>query len=155
MRLRVHRLDEAQAEPWLHLDATRILSPDTEGATVDGQVALLDLGPRARVAVEGKWWQSGLAPSRFAEDLQTNGWRASAELSYDLGPFRIGLNASMGRIGDSSHRMIGLFAYRTFRLSRWMRAWIVLGVAYEQWDVGSGPRGGGVTMGLTLGTTFR
>jgi hypothetical protein len=117
---------------------------------------LLDLGPRARLVAEGKWWQTGLAPSMFAEDLRLHGWRASAELSYDLGPFRVGVNASMERVGDSSHRMVGLFAFRTFRLSRWMHAWIVFGVSFEQW-AGTGPNAGkqGLNVGLSLGTTFR
>ena len=155
--IRVRRLADAQTEPWLHLNDTMMDSADAEGGVIDGRTAMLDLGPRARVAAEGKWWQSGLAPSMFAEDLHINGWRASAELSYHLGPFRLGVNASMGRVGDSSHRMVGLFAYRNFRLSRWMHAWIVLGVAFEQWDDDVGPRGPrqGVNTGLSVGTTFR
>jgi len=153
--IRVRRHGEAQPEPWLHLDATIVDSGAAEGGLVDGRAVLVEVGPRARLSAEGKWWQTGLAPSMFAEDLEHHAWRASAELSYDLGPFRVGLNASIGREGDSTHRMVGLFAYRTFRLSRWMHAWIVFGVAYEQWDgVGPGPRRG-LNTGLSLGTTFR
>ena len=153
--IRVRRLGEAQPEPWLHLDATMLDRAEAEGGISDGRAMQLDLGPRARFAAEGKWWQTGLAPSMFAEDLQINGWRASAELSYDLGPFRVGMNASLSQTGDSSHRMIGLFAYRTFRLSRWMHAWIMLGVAYEQWDRGASAPRQGMHVGLSLGTTFR
>ncbi len=92
----------------------------------------------------------------FADDLRIHGWRAGAELSYDLGPFRIGVNASMERNGDSTHRMVGLFAYRTFRITHWMRAWIVLGVALEQWAVAGQPgTRQGTNVGLALGTTFR
>jgi hypothetical protein len=92
----------------------------------------------------------------FADDLRNHGWRIGAELSYDLGLFSVGVNASMTRDGDSAHRMVGLFAFRTFRLSRWMRAWIMLGVGAEQWEGGpfSAPRQG-TMVGLTLGTTFR
>jgi hypothetical protein len=154
-RIRMRRHGEAQAEPWLHLDATTLDSARAEGGLIDGRAAILDLGPRTRLAAEASWWQTGLAPSMFAEDLGVSGWRASAELSYDLGPFRIGMNASMSRNGDNSHRMIGLFAFRTFRLSRWMHAWIMVGVAYEQWDVGRQPPLGGTRVGLSLGTTFR
>lgn len=154
--IRMRRLEEPLEEPLLHLDATTLDPTNAEGGIVDGRSALLDLGPRARLAVEGTWWQSGLAPSRFATDLPIHGWRAAAELSYDLGPFSVGVNASMTRFGDSSHRMVGLFAYRTFRLSRWMHAWIVLGIAAEEWQTAGVPSTKqGVTTGLTLGTTFR
>ena len=37
--------------------------------------------------------------------------------------FRVGVNASLTREGDGTHRAVGLFAYRTFRLSRWMHRW--------------------------------
>lgn len=69
----------------------------------------------------------------------------------------VGVNASLARTGDRSHRMVGLFAYRTLRLSRWMHAWIALGVAYEQWDLAD-PRAArqqGMTAGVSVGTTFR
>jgi hypothetical protein len=149
-----YRLGEQPAdEPLLHLDLTP-LAADAEGGKMDGRVAVLDLGPRARLTAEGRWWQTGLAPSHFGEDLPYGGWRAAAELSYDLGPFRIGVTASLTRDGETSHRAVGLFAYRTFRLSRWMQAWILLGVAYEQWNIGGQPRSG-TTAGLSIGTTFR
>jgi hypothetical protein len=153
--IRMRGLGEHQAEPLLHLDATMLDPTNAEGGIVDSRSILIALGPRARFAAEGKWWQTGLAPSMLAADLDIHGWRAGAELSYDLGPFRVGINASMTRAGDTSHRMVGLFAYRTFRLSRWMHAWIVLGVALEQWrDASPGTRQG-VAVGLSLGTTFR
>ncbi|HEY5924571.1 MAG TPA: hypothetical protein VIV11_22990 [Kofleriaceae bacterium] len=148
--IRMRRHGEAATEPWLHLDAIMPNPADAEGGLMDGRAVRLDLGPRARFSAEGKWWQSGLAPSMFAEDLHSHGYRAAAELSYDLGPFHVGVNASMGRVGDSTQRMVGLFAFRTFRLSRWMHAWITFGVAFEQ----TGSRQG-TTIGLTFGTTFR
>lgn len=154
--IRMRRHGEVLDEPLLHLDATTLDPTNAEGGIVDGRSVLLDLGPRARVAAEGTWWQSGLAPSMFATDLHVHGWRAAAELSYDLGLFRVGVNASMTRVGDSSHRMVGLFAYRTFRLSRWMHAWIMFGIAAEEWQTAGVPgTKKGVTTGLTLGTTFR
>lgn len=158
--IRMRRLGETQTEPLLHLDATMPDRADAEGGIMDGRAAVLDLGPRARLAAEGKWWQTGLAPSMFSEDLPFSGWRAGAELTYDLGPFRVGVNAAMTRerdqAGDSTHRMVGLFAYRTFRLSRWMHAWIVFGVALEQWSGTAFQRPQqGVNVGLSVGTTFR
>jgi len=154
VHVRVH--DEHGDEPLLHLDPTLFDSARAEGGLVDGNAATLSLGPHARLSAEATWWQTGLAPSMFADDLPIHGWRAAAELSYDLGPFRVGVNASLGRNGDLSHRMVGLFAFRTFKLSRWMTAWIALGLAWEQWDTPAlaRPRQG-ATIGLTLGTTFR
>jgi hypothetical protein len=150
--LRVRELGPDRVEPWLHLDAT-VLDPTVgEGGKVDRTGVVLDVG-RLRWAAEGMWWQSGLSPSVVTKDLTIHGWRAAAEVSYDLGPFRVGVNASLTREGDS-RRVVGLFAYRTFRLSRWMRAWIVLGIAFEQLQA-DGLAKQGVTTGLSLGTTFR
>ena len=152
--IRWRRVDELpRGEPLLHLDITP-LAADAEGGSSEGHASMLDIGPRARLAVEGRWWKSGLAPSMFEADLENHGWRAAAELSYDLGPFSVGVNASMMRNGDSSHRAVGLFAFRRFRLSRWMHAWILLGFAYEQYDDPNGRRSG-TTAGFSIGTTFR
>jgi hypothetical protein len=153
--LHMRRLDDAPNEPLLHLDIMP-LSAEAEGGIMDSRTATVRLGPRARFSAEGRWWQSGLAPSMFAEDLNVHGWRVGAELTYDLGPFSVGINASLDQVGSSSHRAVGLFAFRTFRLSRWMHAWIVLGISYEQW-AGTGTLGprSGVTTALSVGTTFR
>jgi len=153
--IRLRHLSETEAEPYLHLDTLTPEAVTAEGGIVDRQTAVLDIGPRAHLAVEGMWWQVGLSPSMFADDLKLSGWRVGGELSYDLGPFRVGVNASMTREGDSAHRMVGLFAYRTFRLSRWMHAWIMLGVAYEQWSFANAGSRQGVNVGLSIGTTFR
>jgi hypothetical protein len=97
-----------------------------------------------------------LAPSMFTADLHDHGWRAAAELSYDLGPFSVGINASLEQDSSLSHRAIGLFAFRKFKLSRWMHAWILLGVALEQVQGGAyGAPRSGVHAGLSIGTTFR
>ena len=155
--IRVRRLEQPPLEPLLHLDATTLDPLKADGGIHDSRITLFDLGPRMHLATEGDWWQSGLSPSMFANDLRTHGWRATGELSYDLGPFRVGVNASLDRTGNSTHRMIGLFAYKTFLLSRWMHAWISLGISFEQWDDPEVPRDRrqGVTAGFTLGTTFR
>jgi len=146
-------------EPLLHLNPN-LFDTAADGGVVAGEGAKLDLGPHARLAAQATWWQTGLSPGILADDIQLgphiNGWQAAAELSYDLGWFRLGVNASLGRYGDLSHRMVGLFAYRTFKLSRWMNAWIALGLSWEQWDTPAlaGPQRG-TTVGLSIGTTFR
>ena len=146
--IRVQRLESTPGEPLLHLSP---LAVDAEGGLVEREATVLEIGPRARLVAEGSWWQSGLAPSMFATDLENDGWRAAAELSYDLGPFSVGVNASMTKYGDSSHRAVGLFAVRKFRLSRWTQVWILSGVSYEQFSNG----GSGTNLGLTIGGTFR
>jgi len=150
--IRVRRLESTQGEPLLHLTP---LAADAEGGLVDSEATVLEIGPRARFAAEGTWWQSGLAPSMLSTDLENHGWRAAAELSYDLGPFSVGVNASLTRDGDSSHRAVGLFAFRKFRFSRWTQLWIVLGVSYEQFQFANGGSQNGANVGLTIGGTFR
>jgi len=155
--IHLRRLDEqSHDEPLLHLDGALLDRAAAEGVTVDARALTLELGPRARLAAQGASWQTGSSPSMSADGLRLHGWQAAGELSYDLGPFRVGVNASLGRTGDLSHRMVGLFAYRTFKLSRWMTAWITLGLSWEQWDTPAiaSPRPG-TSLGLSLGTTFR
>jgi hypothetical protein len=153
--IRLRHLSDTEPEPYLHLDALTPEAATAEGGLVQREAAVLHLGPRTHLAAEGMWWQTGLAPSMFTDDLRYFGWRVGGELSYDLGPFRVGVNASLTREGDSSHRMVGLFAYRTFRLSRWMHAWIMLGIAYEQFSFANAGSRQGTHVGLSIGTTFR
>jgi hypothetical protein len=150
--IRVRRLESTPGEPLLHLTP---LAADAEGGLVDREAIVLEIGPRARLTAEGTWWQSGLAPSTFSTELETHGWRAAAELSYDLGPFSVGVNASLTRDGDSSHRAVGLFAYRKFRFSRWTQLWIMFGVSYEQFEFANGASQSGTNIGLKIGGTFR
>lgn len=151
--VRARHLTEADSEPQLHLDPT--MFDESIGGVGGGQRALWQVGPRARVAAEGNWWGTALSPTIFAEDTTLNSWRANLELSYDLGPFKIGMNAQLGKEGELTHRMVGLFAYRTFRLSRWMHAWIVLGASYDQWNREGEPTLTGGRIGISIGTTFK
>lgn len=148
--IRVRHLEAPPAEPLLHLDPTRA---EAEGGLVERQTTLIEVGPRARLATETQWWKTGLAPSMFEPDLVTSGWRAAAELSYDLGPFSVGVNASLTHDGATSHRAVGLFAFRTFRLSRWTKLWIILGLSYEQLE--GATTASGASAGLRIGGTFR
>jgi hypothetical protein len=139
------RFDEQPREPLLHLD---LFDPAiADGTVADHAAVAFALGSRVRFAADGSWWQAG-------SNTATHGWRAGGELSYDLGAFRLGLATSLTRDGETSRRLLGLFAYRTFHLSRWMHAWIALGLTFEQTQ---DPRDAyqATTLGLSLGTTFR
>jgi len=153
--IHVRMVREEPGEPLLHLDGVSIDPTVGEGGLEDRRAAVIELGPRARIAAEGRWWQTGLAPGASPEDLRIHGWRAAAELTYDLGPFSVGTNVAVTRDGDVSRRMVGLFAFRRFHLSRWMHAWIMFGVALEQVDADHAPPLRGTNIGLSLGTTFR
>jgi hypothetical protein len=154
IRVRLTR-EATPDQPLLHLDGVLLDPTIGEGVVSERQGIVVELGPRARLAAEGQWWQTGLAPSMFADDLRLHGFRAGGELTYDLGPFSIGANASITRDPDGTRRMIGLFAFKTFHLSRWMHAWIMFGVALEQIDGDHAPPRQGMNIGLSLGTTFR
>src|SRR6185312_11046712 len=92
------------------------------------QSVQLAIGPRARFAAEGTTWQAGLSPDD-AIDVHDRGFRGAAELTYDLGWFSLGANVSLTNDLTGSHRTAGLFAYKKFKLSRWMHAWIALGLS--------------------------
>ena len=145
--------EEPSSEPLLHLDAT-LIDPSM-GSPSQSQSVQLALGSRARFAAEGKWWENSLSPSVYAIDVHDRGWRAGGELSYDLGWFSVGINASMTRDISGSHRMVGLFAFKRFNLSRWMHAWIALGLSFDTYDEPNAAPRSGTTIGLSLGTTFR
>ncbi|MBX3157514.1 MAG: hypothetical protein KF773_16185 [Deltaproteobacteria bacterium] len=153
--IRVRQLTEPSTEPLLHLDATLLDPANAEGGISDGRALAVDLGS-LRFATAGSWWRTGQAPSPFVIDLRDRGWRAAAELSYELGPFRVGANASSIRTVDSSRQTVGLFVHRTFHVSRWVRPWITLGLGWERGQLDGEPRPRqGPTIGISVGTTFR
>lgn len=153
----------ASPEPQLHLDFVPPVNAEGPGASARHRTGVWDLGPRARLAVQGDWWKAPLTPQVPGpddfDDL-TLGWQAATELSYDLGPFRIGANLAVGHVDGrferGTYQIVGVAIFRTFELSRWMHAWISLGVGRQQW-VGSPPPGeaDATVIGLSIGTTFR
>jgi hypothetical protein len=153
---------EHQQEPLLHLDEILPVNAEGVGARTERETHVLDLGPRARMALESEWWKSTLTPQLFGPDVDdiARGWHATYELSYDLGWFRLGANLSVGEVDTRYERgmyqILGVSAYRTFRISRWMLAWISVGVWRQQW-FGAPPPGesNSTTVGLSLGATFR
>ena len=60
------------------------------------------------------------------------------------------------RFVRGDYRTIGVRLIKRFRLSRWMLAWISLGVSRRDW-YGAPPAGeaNSTTVSLTIGTTFR
>ena len=138
--------------PLLHLDG--VLIDPAMGNPSETHGVQLAIGPRARFAAQGTSWQAGLSPDD-AIDAHDHGFRGAAELSYDLGWFSLGANVSLTSDITGTHRTAGLFAFRKFRLSRWMHAWIALGLSFDSYDSPNAPPRSGTTLGLSLGTTFR
>jgi hypothetical protein len=145
--------------PLLHLDAFSPLNAESS-AVADHAMSRLDLGRGVRVTAEGTWRSSALTSPLSELDGTVRGWSAASELSYAVGPFRLGARAGAGyvdhRFERGSYRFAGVSVSRTFRLSRWMLAWISLGIGFKQWS-GAPPPGesNGAALELTVGTTFR
>lgn len=151
LHVRLHA--EQDSEPLLHVDPT-LIDPSL-GSPSETQGVVLSLGPHARLAAQGTSWVSGLSPDDTI-DARYHGFRGAAELSYDLGWFSLGANVSLTQDVTGSRRTVGLFAYKRFNLSRWMHAWIALGLTLEVWTSPGAPAPQqGATLGLSLGTTFR
>jgi len=144
--------EQPDDEPVLHVDPT-LIDPSIGNAS-ETQSVQLAIGPRARFAAQGTSWVAGLSPDD-AIDAHDHGYRGAAELSYDLGWFSIGANVSLTDDITGSHRTAGLFAFKKFRLSRWMHAWIAIGLSFDRYDDTRGVPRSGTTLGISLGTTFR
>ncbi|HEY5947901.1 MAG TPA: hypothetical protein VIV40_20515 [Kofleriaceae bacterium] len=156
---------EEQTEPLLHLDYSLPVVSEGLGGAKDGEQTVIDIGPRARIAMGSEWWKSSLAPiplgaADLGADDMSRGWLAAYELSYNLGPFRLGANMGMGRVDSryerGSYRVMGVSVSRQFRLSRWVLAWISLGIGQQTWQ-GQPPPGeaNNTTAMLRFGFTFR
>lgn len=162
--VRAPRRWQAPQGPLLHLDHVPPLNVEGLGAMREREAVVLELGDHIRMAGEGEWWQSTLSPQPLGPtdfDDVARGWRAGYRLSVDLGPFLVAGTVAMGhvdsRFGSGTYHTQGVAIYRRVRLTRWMRAWISLGVSQRTW-VGDTPPPGeedDITIGLTIGTTFR
>lgn len=155
--LRLHPQDE----PLLHLDPIPPLATEGVGGQTAREAHVLDLGPNARLVGEGEWWKASLSPITFGPDIDdmARGWRAGYALSYDLGLFKVGASVQYGHVDSryerGTYRVVGIAAYRTFRLSRWMLAWIALSAGHQEW-LGVPPPGesNSSSVMLSVGTTF-
>lgn len=157
LEARARELALRDAAPLLHFEP--VLRPSLDGlslaARTDTKRDVLRLGPRAIAEIEGTAWTTDL-------DVPARGWDAAVRLSYDLGPVRITAHASVhgvdARFGGGAYREIGVSIGRTFRLSRWMTAWVSLDIGQRHW-LGEGPPPAGeadsTQIMLNLGTTFR
>jgi hypothetical protein len=162
IRLREPRTWEQQQESLLHLDYVPPARSEGPGTITDRDTLILDLGSRVRIAAQGEWWKSSDTPQLLGPEIEdtARGWRAVYELSFDLGPFRVGGHLGRGRVDGrfqhGSYNTEGVSVSRAFRLSRWMNAWVSLGVERQTW-MGKPPPGeaNSTTIGLTIGTTFR
>jgi len=161
--VRVPERWEQDSGPQLHLDYVTRDATEGPASTHERKTTIYELGPLARVVAQGDWWSSMSGPDLTgAHDLEVTarGWRAGLELSHDFGWFRLGVNVAMGHVDSplerGDYRMIGISLFRTFRLSRWMQAWISLTAGYQQW-LGTPPPGqqSAGTIMLGFGTTFR
>jgi hypothetical protein len=150
--------------PLLHLDPEVVTAAEGIGADAQSDAQVVELG-RLRLATGARWWQSGLAtdpggPHGDHDPAMARGWRAAAELSYDLGPVQIGVSGAVGavdgRLERRSYRDVAVSISRTFRLSRWMHGWISLSLGHRAWS--GRPLYGEVdatTLTLSIGSTFR
>jgi hypothetical protein len=154
----------ALLEPGPRLELDPVLPPLLQGlgATEEADRAELRIGADTRVLLEGVRWIHDDAAALPHVDLPARGWRAAVRLSHDLGFARVEAGASLNevdsRFGSGRYVDLGLSIRRTFRLSRWMTAWISLGVGRRRWlGAGQPPAGesDATEVMLRVGTTFR
>jgi hypothetical protein len=147
------------------LDSSPRATPNVKGLGVSETTfaRIVERGP-ARVAVRGSSWtceQALLHAPGVHLDVPARGWETGLDLSYDLGPFRLGGHLTQGFVDSAyargAYRDVGISISRTFTLSRWMHAWISLGVSRRNWLDEKPPPGEteGTTLMLSVGTTFR
>jgi hypothetical protein len=109
----------------------------------------------------GESWSTEADPARqpYDVDVPARGWHATLEATYDLGPFELSANMSLSRIHGryeaGTYRDIGIALTKRFRLSRWMLAWISLGIGQRTWLGVDPPERNSTTVMLSIGTTFR
>jgi hypothetical protein len=150
----------AEDHGWLDFDPVLSSRLEGVGATQHVDDMTVRLGPDLVAHLEGANWSSEDEPWRPELDLPTRGWRTALRVSRDLGFARLEGQAAVVDYDDTLARgrylEAGIAVVKTFKLSRWMRAWISIGVGRKVW-LGDAPDGesNDVTLGLSLGTTFR
>jgi len=138
--------------PTLVLDPTLTSRFESVHAAEQTAHAILPVGHGVDAILDSAAWAN--------DDISQHGWRAAAGLTRDFGVARLTATASYGgldgRLGDGRYVDLTLALTHTFRLSRWMTAWISLSVSVRNWQ-GTPPPGesNGATVMLGVGTTFR
>lgn len=140
--------------PLLSLDP--FLRSNVEGFEADVKTERKDfaLGPNTRARIESEAWTNPM--------LGGAGWGATARLAYNFHGLQFGFEAGYHRVdGQLTHggyRFLGFSIAKTFKLSKWMTAWISLTVGQRQWLGDRGPPTGetnDTSAMLSIGTTFR
>lgn len=152
-----------EEEPLLHIDPTWRPHRALEGAE-DITRATYSIGNTLVVLERSAWSDStgfvgeGKVP---ATGITGDGWGVTLRLSRNLGPLRVGGYASYQaldtRLLRSSYVDVGVSVGRTFKLSKWMTAWVALSVGRRRWlgDIPLLSEKSDDTLMLSIGTTFR
>jgi hypothetical protein len=156
-----HGFLDPSTEPLLELDPTW-----RPNATLDAPEtttrATYTLGANTVATFESSQWSlAATDPSLgLPENTTGDGWGAAVRLVRKVGPLRVGGYAAYQALDTwylrGTYVDLGLSVGHTFRLSRWMHAWIALGVGRRTWQ-GQPPPGeaNATNFMLTIGTTFR
>ena len=133
-----------------------ILRSNTEGFDADVKTEQTDftLGPNTRARVESEAWTNPL--------LAAEGWGATARLAYNFHGIQFGFEAGYHRVDSQfahgGYTQLGFSIAKTFKLSKWMTAWISLTVGRRAWLGQDGPPPGetnDTSAMFNIGTTFR
>ena len=154
---------EGEPEPLLHIDPTLVPRLEGLGAVEQTRETVLPIGAKARAVFEGAWWENDDRDLRHPLiDVPGRGWRTSLRLQRELGPLTLVLGAALAdvdsRYGSGRYYDVGIGIGRTFKLSRWMTAWIMLTAGRRHWLTDRPIAGEPIddtTVMLTFGTTFR
>lgn len=159
--VRERGLFDPTEEPLLELDPTWRPNATLDAPETTARVTYT-LGANTAVSFEASQWSLGTGDPTLGppENTTGDGWGAAVRLVRKLGPLRVGAYASYQVLDTwylrGTYVDLGLSIGHTFRLSRWMNAWIALGVGRRTWQ-GQSPAGeaDATNFMLTIGTTFR
>lgn len=138
--------------PILVLDPTLASRFETVHADEQSQHAIVPIGRGVDAILENTSWAN--------TDVVARGWRTAAGLTRDFGVARLTAMASYngvdGWLGGGRYVDLTVALTHTFKLSRWMTAWISLSLSVRSWT-GTPPPGesNGAAAMLSVGTTFR
>jgi hypothetical protein len=160
LRARGDRIAEDHG-PYLRLDPVQAPDLVSFDASRDGETTAIAVG-HTLLVLRGDWWAGDKDdPLHPHVDQRGNGWRAGIQLARDLGFVKVSAGASVNRVdtdnGSGTYRQLDLAVSRSKRFSRWMTAFVSLGLGVRRWSGAASPPGeaNGHQVTLTIGTTFR